>query len=102
MKQAPRACFGKFSRAILEFGMARCQINHSVFYIHEGDKWVLLVVYVDDIILTSNDLKGIEEMKHFLSAKFLIKNLGQLRYFLGINMARSVGGISLSQRKYTL
>lgn len=97
MKQAPRAWFGKFSQAVLEFGMTRCQTDHS-FYMHSGEKQVLLVVYVDDITLTSNDVKGNEELKHFMSSKFHIKDLGKLRYFFwGIEVAWSVGGISLSQ-----
>jgi hypothetical protein len=48
--------------------------------------------------LTSNDVKGNEELKHFMSSKFHIKDLGKLRYFFwGIEVAWSVGGISLSQ-----
>jgi hypothetical protein len=40
---------------------------------HSDDKWILLVIHVDDIILTSNDVKGIEELKHFQVVSFTLK-----------------------------
>ena len=57
----------------------------------------LLIVYVDDIIITGENTRGIEELKTFLQGQFHTKDLGQLRYFLGIEVARSKEGISLSQ-----
>jgi hypothetical protein len=63
---------------------------------------VILVVYVDDIVITESDKEGIQILINHLSSSFLIKYLGKLRYFLGIKVARSKAGINLSQRKYTL
>jgi hypothetical protein len=63
---------------------------------------VILVVYVDDIVITRSDNEGIQILINHLSSSFLTKDLGKLRYFLGIAIVRSKANISLSQRKYTL
>ncbi|KAL0373399.1 UNVERIFIED_CONTAM: Retrovirus-related Pol polyprotein from transposon TNT 1-94 [Sesamum radiatum] len=61
-----------------------------------GESFVALV-YVDDIILTGNYAKKIQEVKVYLNKNFGIKDLGPLKYFLGIEVARSPQGIVLSQ-----
>ena len=60
----------------------------------------MLVVYADDIVITRSDSKGISYLKSFLHSQFHTKDLGMLRYFLGIEVMRSKRGIFLSQRKY--
>jgi Reverse transcriptase (RNA-dependent DNA polymerase) len=62
----------------------------------------MLAVYVDDMIITGDDEGEIAQLKARLRKKFEVKDLGQLRYFLGIEIARGAEGIVLSQRKYVL
>ena len=60
-------------------------VDHTMFYKHSGDnKIVILIVYVDDIILTDDNIMELEKLKGVLAKEFEIKDLGQLRYFLGI------------------
>jgi len=103
LKQSPRAWFGKFSTVIQEFGMTRSGADHSVFYRHSApSRCIYLVVYVDDIVITGNDQDGITDLKQHLFKHFQTKDLGRLKYFLGIEVAQSRSGIVISQRKYAL
>ena len=60
------------------------------------------MVYVDDIILTRDNSEELSELKKVLAREFEVKDLGQMRYFLGMEVARSRKGISISQKKYTI
>ena len=102
LKQSPRAWFGKFSEVVLKFGLRRCYSDHSVFS-HTSDKGkILLIVNVDDIIIAEDDKQDIDDLKRYLQNSFRTKDLVKLCYFLGIEVAQSKEGISLSQRKYVL
>ena len=102
LKQSPRAWFDRFSAVVLGYGFQRSTSNHSVFIRHSSNGTIVLIVYVDDIIISGSDSTDIADLKAYLSKHFHTKDLGALRYFLGIEVARSSQGISLSQRKYIL
>src|SRR4051812_37569371 len=102
LKQSPRAWFDRFRRAVCEMGYGQCNGDHTVFYKHSNQRITILAVYVDDIIITGDDEAEIGRLKMCLSKAFEVKDLGQLKYFLGIEVARSARGIVLMQRKSVL
>ncbi|KAA0048599.1 reverse transcriptase [Cucumis melo var. makuwa] len=77
--------------------------DHTLFTkVSKTGKIAILIVYVDDIVLTGDDQTEISQLKQRIGDEFEIKDLGNLKYFLGMEVARSKEGISMSQRKYTL
>ena len=103
LKQSPRAWFGLFSSVVQEFGILRNTADHSVFYHHNSSgQCIYLVVYVEDIVITDSDQDGIQKLKQYIFTHFQTKDLGKLKYFLGIEIAQSSSGVVLSQRKYIL
>nr|GEU30503.1 hypothetical protein [Tanacetum cinerariifolium] len=68
----------------------------------KNNKFIALLVYVDDIVVTGNCVNEINQFKTFLKSKFNIKDLGSLKYFLGIEVIKTEDDLCLSQRKYYL
>ena len=102
LKQSPRAWFGRFSTTMKEFGYKQSNSDHTLFIKHKEGKVTALIVYVDDMVLTGDDPCEMKALQEYLATKFEMKDLGQLKYFLGIEVARSKHGVLLSQRKYVL
>ena len=103
LKQSPRAWFDKFAKAVKKFGYLQGQSDHTLFVKHSSKgKVAILIVYVDDIILTGDHVEELKSLKIVLVREFEIKDLGNLIYFLGMKVARSSFGISVTQKKYVL
>ncbi|KAG7594090.1 Retrotransposon gag domain [Arabidopsis thaliana x Arabidopsis arenosa] len=102
LKQSPRAWYHKLSTTLLKRGFKKSEADNTLFTLPSKEGIVVILVYVDDIIISGNDKVGIQETKTFLKSVFDIKDLGELKYFLGIEVCRSKEGLFLSQRKYTL
>lgn len=102
LKQASRNWFAKFASALIDYGFVQSGADHSLFTFTEGDIFMAILIYVDDIILAGNDSERCRKFKLYLSQHFHIKDLGTPKFFLGVEVARSPSGIFLSQRKYIL
>ena len=79
--------------------------NHydSALFLRHNDKGtILLLPYVDDMIITGDNLNGIQELKDFFSQQFEMKDLGHLSYFLGLEITHSTDGLYITQAKYAL
>lgn len=99
-KQAPRAWFSKLSSKLLSYGFSASKADPSLFIMHSYKVSMFLLMYVDDMILTSSFATAADHLIQSLSRAFLLKDLGQLSYFLGIELDYSTNGIILNQRKY--
>lgn len=102
LRQASRNWHHKFTRALLDIGFYQSRADHSLFILKKGTTYISALIYIDDVIITGNDEMKIAEVKRHLDERFSIKDLGPLKYFLGIEVARAPDGLVLSQRKYTL
>eukprot|EP00253_Pinus_taeda_P008389 PITA_08389 len=101
LKQAPRAWYAKMDKFLLDIGFSRCHSNNTVYTKKVGKSLIILVLYVDDLILTGSYPKLINHEKSILKNKFEMTDLGHLHYFLGLQVLQSKEGISLSQSKYS-
>ncbi|CAL1404860.1 unnamed protein product [Linum trigynum] len=102
LKQASRQWYIKLSACLQNLGFELSFDDYSVFKLHSKGATVIVIIYVDDIIVAGDDLDLIQQTKQQLQQAFKVKDLGNLKYFLGIEIARSAAGISLCQRKFCL
>ncbi|CAL2237625.1 unnamed protein product [Prunus armeniaca] len=98
LKQSPLAWFGIITAAMKKFGYQQANTDPILFIKHGANKVTSLIIYVDDIIVTSDVTVEIEELQKHLASK----NLGRLKYFVGVEVTRSKHSLFLSQRKYDL
>lgn len=102
LKQAPRCWFSKLSSALVKYGFQQSLGDYSLFTFEQGTTRIHILVYVDDLIITRSDVKATTSFKDYLSACFHMKDLGDLKYFLGIEVAWNETGFYLCQRKYAI
>lgn len=102
LKQALRQWFAKLSSALLGFGFKQSRSDYSLFSKKQGSSFTAILIYVDDMLVIGNDLQAIQELKTLLNTQFHMKDLGDLRYFLGLEVARNEQGLFISQNKYAL
>ncbi|GKD72486.1 putative RNA-directed DNA polymerase, partial [Tanacetum coccineum] len=102
LKQASRNWYHKFTIFLSGLSFRQFKADHSLFIYETASITVVVLIYVDDVIITRNCLNKIQEIKKQLDKEFNVKDLGPLKYFLGIEVAKTSDGLVLSHRKYTL
>ena len=117
LKQASRQWFAKFFAILVQLGFKQSKANYSLFTRQKGHCFMVLLIYVDDVLIACNGKRELDQFKVLLDQKFFffffffeklldqkfkLKDLVDFRYFLGLEIVRSDKGLSLCQRKYTL
>lgn len=102
LKRASRQWYACLARALSFKCYSSSMNDYSLFFKKLGDLISILTVYVDDILLTGNNLVEIEDTKHFFHLEFKIKDLGSIYYFIGMEVMHEIPDFIVSQRKFTL
>lgn len=102
LKQASRQWFLKFSTTLKTLGFSQTSSDHTSFLKTSDALFLCVIVYVDDIIISSNNDTKVDLLKSQLKSFFKLRDLGPIKYFLGLEIARSTDGIHICQRKYAL
>ncbi|KAL0335268.1 UNVERIFIED_CONTAM: Retrovirus-related Pol polyprotein from transposon RE1 [Sesamum radiatum] len=100
LKQASRQWNNEFTSKLAAYGFVQSTHDNCLFLKHAETGCLALLVYVDDILLTGPKEDSIADVKRYLDDLFTIKDLGYAKYFLGIEIARSQDGTSITQHKY--
>ncbi|KAL0353608.1 UNVERIFIED_CONTAM: Retrovirus-related Pol polyprotein from transposon RE1 [Sesamum angustifolium] len=100
LKQASRQWNLELTTKLLDFGFSQSTHEHCLFIKSSDSEFTALLVYVDDILLTGNSESALHAVRDYLDDLFTIKDLGQAKYFLGLELARSSHGLQVSQHKY--
>ncbi|KAH9723455.1 retrovirus-related pol polyprotein from transposon RE1 [Citrus sinensis] len=100
LKQAPRAWYDKLKGSLVQWGFRSSKSDTSLFFKHTGSDVLIILVYVDDILITGSSNVYITEVISQLSSEFAVKDLGDFNYFFGVEVTPSAEGLHLSQTKY--
>ena len=101
LRQSSRRWSYKLATELIAQGFVQSKNDYSLFTYTKGTDITILIVYVDDIVITGSTEEHIAFIKHHLDVTFTIKDLGILHYFLGIEITYVPDGIVLSQKKFS-
>lgn len=98
LKQAPRVWFSRVKSYFVKEGFEKSCYEHTLFIKRNENKTLMVSLYVDDLIFTSNDLAMIEAFKSSMKTEFEMSDLGEIKYFLGVQVRQTEKGIYISQQ----
>ena len=102
LKQAPRQWYKKFDSFMHRIGFKRCKTDHCCYVKFFDNSYIILLLYVDDMLIAGSSIKEINDLKKQLSKQFAMKDLGVAKQILGMRIIRvkANGTLKLSQSKY--
>ncbi|GJY30830.1 retrovirus-related pol polyprotein from transposon TNT 1-94 [Tanacetum coccineum] len=102
LKQAPRAWYDELSKFLISKGFSKGIIDPTLFTIKYGEDILLVQIYVDDIIFGSTNPKFSKRFEKLMHGRFEMSLMGEMKFFLGLQIHQSPRGIFINQAKYTL
>jgi hypothetical protein len=100
LKQASRAWYAKMDSYLLSHNFVHCKSDPNVYMLRIVDSLLLLVMYVDDLLITGCSTSVIFAVKRILHDRFFMTGMGPLHFFLRLEISQDASGIKLSQAKY--
>jgi hypothetical protein len=100
LKQVPQAWYSRLSSKLQQIGFKSSKADTSLFIYHKKGVSIYLLIYVDDIIMASSNSAAADALLQELREEFALKDLGELSYFLGIEVNKVRDGLLLTQGKY--
>ncbi|KAK8943222.1 hypothetical protein KSP39_PZI009457 [Platanthera zijinensis] len=101
LKQAPRAWYETLSTFLIENKFSRGKIDKTLFLRESKGKIILVQIYVDDIIFGSTENNLCKKFAKLMQGKFEMSSMGELKFFLGLQVRQTEDGLSISQSKFT-
>lgn len=100
LKQAPKAWYDQLKGFLIEYGLVHSTTDHCLFHGQKNGNTLILLVYVDDILITSDDATQVQMLITDLNLRFSLKHMGVVNHFLGIEALVTPSSITLTQTKY--
>ena len=100
LKQAPMQWHEKFDKVALSFGFIVNDADKCIYSKSDNNGYVIICLYVDDMLIFGSNISCVNETKKFLSSKFDMKDLGEAYAILGIKIIRKMGELLLTQSHY--
>lgn len=102
LKQAARCWFQLFEKSLLEIGFISNAADRCTYILNKGNvmKNIYIILYVDDLVIATADIKTMNSLKNYLRSKFQMTDLNDIKYFIGMRITRTNDKITLDQNKY--
>jgi len=103
LKQSPRALYEDIQKSLHSRNFKCMQNENSLFFKHTNNSLIIIALYIDDLIIAGTTT-DVNEVKHFLNSRYVMKDLGQVHHILGCEVIRDLNTntLFLTQRRYIL
>jgi hypothetical protein len=99
LKQAPRAWYSRINDHLLNIGFEKSLSESTLYMKHKGTRVLIVSLYVDDMLVTGDDTRLVEEFKQEMMQAFEMTDLGLVTYFLGIEIKQNENDVFICQKK---